>query len=94
MAPLINKAFSDQKRIFVPITDSVNNTIYLSEIFEDSAYTTGAFGIKEPDVYKRQIRYGIQSEQIQSGYHNLFDKYENREIAGVDFGQLFDYFRI
>ena len=48
MAPLINKAFSDQKRIFVPITDSVNNTIYLSEIFEDSAYTTGAFGIKEP----------------------------------------------
>lgn len=40
------------------------------------------------------LRYGIQSEQIQSGYHNLFDKYENREIAGVDFGQLFDYFRI
>ena len=40
------------------------------------------------------IRYGIQSEQIQSGYHNLFEKYENREIAGVDFGQLFDYFRI
>lgn len=40
------------------------------------------------------IKYGIQSEQIQSGYHNLFSKYENREIAGVDFGQLFDYFRI
>ncbi len=40
------------------------------------------------------LRYGIQSEQIQSGYHNLFEKYENKEIAGVDFGQLFDYFRI
>ncbi len=40
------------------------------------------------------IKYGIQSEQIQSGYHNLFSKYENRDIAGVDFGQLFDYFRI
>lgn len=40
------------------------------------------------------IRYGIQSEQIQSGYHSLFEKYENREIAGVDFGQLFDYFRM
>ncbi len=40
------------------------------------------------------IKYGIQSEQIQSGYHNLFSKYENKAIAGVDFGQLFDYFRI
>lgn len=40
------------------------------------------------------LRYGIQSEQMQAGYHNLFEKYENKEIAGVDFGQLFDYFRI
>ncbi len=40
------------------------------------------------------LRYGVQSEQVQSGYHNLFEKYENKEIAGVDFGQLFDYFRI
>lgn len=40
------------------------------------------------------LKYGIQSEQIQSGYHNLFAKYENREIAGVDFGLLFDYFRL
>ena len=40
------------------------------------------------------IKYGIQSEQIQAGYHNLFSKYENRAIAGVDFGQMFDYFRI
>ncbi len=40
------------------------------------------------------IKYGINSEQIQEGYHNLFAQYENREIGGVDFGQLFDYFRI
>lgn len=40
------------------------------------------------------IKYGITSEQIESGYHSLFSRYENREIAGVDFGQLFDYFRI
>ena len=40
------------------------------------------------------LKYGIQSEQMQSGYHNLFAKYENKDIAGVDFGQLFDYFRI
>ena len=40
------------------------------------------------------IKYGIQSEQLQSGYHSLFQKYENRIIAGIDFGQLFDYFRL
>lgn len=40
------------------------------------------------------LRYGIRSENMQSGYHNLFEKYENKEIAGIDFGQLFDYFRV
>ena len=40
------------------------------------------------------IKYGINSEQIQEGYHNLFQQYENRVIGSVDFGQLFDYFRI
>ncbi len=40
------------------------------------------------------IKYGINSEQMQEGYHNLFAQYENRIIGSVDFGQLFDYFRI
>ena len=40
------------------------------------------------------MKCGVSSEQIQSGYHNLFQQYENRQIASVDFGQLFDYFRI
>lgn len=40
------------------------------------------------------IKYGIQSEQLQSGYHNLFQRYDNKIIAGIDFGQLFDYFRL
>ena len=40
------------------------------------------------------LKFGVQSESIQSGYHNLFNAYENKVIAGIDFGQLFDYFRI
>lgn len=40
------------------------------------------------------IKYGTNSEQMQEGYHNLFASYENRVIGSVDFGQLFDYFRI
>lgn len=40
------------------------------------------------------VKCGISSEQMQEGYHNLFRQYENRVIGSVDFGQLFDYFRI
>ena len=40
------------------------------------------------------IKYGINSEQIQEGYHSLFERYENKIIGSVDFGQLFDYFRL
>lgn len=40
------------------------------------------------------LKCGINSEQMQEGYHNLFQQYENREIGSVDFGQLFDYFRL
>lgn len=40
------------------------------------------------------VKCGISSEQMQEGYHNLFQQYENRVIGSVDFGQLFDYFRL
>lgn len=40
------------------------------------------------------IKCGVSSESIQSGYHNLFHLYNNKIISGIDFGQLFDYFRL
>ncbi len=40
------------------------------------------------------VKCGISSEQMQEGYHNLFAMYENRVIGSVEFGQLFDYFRL
>ena len=40
------------------------------------------------------LKYGVQSESVQSGYHNLFTSYDNRVIGGIDFGLLFDYFRL
>lgn len=40
------------------------------------------------------LKYGFESESLQTGYHNLFAQYENKNIAGVDFGLLFDYFKI
>lgn len=40
------------------------------------------------------LKFGIKSESIESGYHNLSQAYENKVIAGMDFGLLFDYFRL
>ncbi len=40
------------------------------------------------------ISYGIKSRQLEEGYQSLYMKYENQKIAGINFGQIFDYFRI
>lgn len=38
------------------------------------------------------IRCGITSRHLQEGARSLAQKYENKKIAGVDFGLLFSYF--
>lgn len=38
------------------------------------------------------LNYGIKSEQMQSGYDHLKEKYNNKIIGGVNFGELFNYF--
>jgi putative hydrolase of HD superfamily len=39
------------------------------------------------------MAYGITSRHLRDGAQTLYAKYEDRKVAGVDFGQLFDYFR-
>lgn len=39
------------------------------------------------------ISYGVKSEQIVAGYNNLQGRYENKTIGGIDFGELFGYFK-
>ncbi len=39
------------------------------------------------------MAYGITSRHWRAGAQTLDAKYEDRKVAGVDFGQLFDYFR-
>jgi putative hydrolase of HD superfamily len=39
------------------------------------------------------IAHGITSRHLRDGAQTLYAKYEDRKVAGVDFGQLFDYFR-
>ena len=37
---------------------------------------------------------GITTHTLQSGNRELYEKYRNAKIGGIDFGCLFDYFRI
>ena len=49
LSHLINRAFADKKRVFVPITDKDNKDIELFEITGDMSFCVGDFGIKVPE---------------------------------------------
>lgn len=40
------------------------------------------------------LSYGIKSEQIAGGYTQLGPKYEGKVIGGVNFGEMFSYFKL
>lgn len=40
------------------------------------------------------LKYGIRSEQMFLGYENLGDKYKDKVIGGIDFGEIFGYFKL
>ncbi len=40
------------------------------------------------------IRHGITSQNLQDGHRQLYEKYSNTKIAGIDVGMLFDYFKL
>jgi len=40
------------------------------------------------------IKFGIKSERLISGHKQLRQKYKDKIIQGINFGQLFDYFEI
>jgi putative hydrolase of HD superfamily len=42
---------------------------------------------------KLSMTHGISSRHLTEGAKSLYTKYENKVIAGINFGQLFDYFK-
>lgn len=39
------------------------------------------------------IKHGIKSRPLTEGKKSLYEIYQNKEIAGINFGQIFDYFK-
>jgi len=40
------------------------------------------------------ISHGIKSSHLEEGNRKLYSLYSNRVLAGIDFGRLFDYFKV
>jgi len=40
------------------------------------------------------ISHGITSKYLKEGNESLYKRYRNKDIAGIDFGMLFEYFKV
>lgn len=40
------------------------------------------------------ISHGISSRYLMEGIENLYNEYKDKKIAGIDFGRMFNYFKI
>ena len=49
---IIDKAYEDGKHVYVPVVDDNNKTMEFYEITNDTEWTEGAYGIKEPVITK------------------------------------------
>jgi putative hydrolase of HD superfamily len=39
------------------------------------------------------IKHGITSKHLEEGRKNIYEKFKNKNVSGIDFGKLFNYFR-
>lgn len=78
------------------LTSDEINELYNDDYFNpvDGQIIRGADQLSAYIEAYLSISYGIKSEQITSGYSQLSEKYEGKVIGGVDFGALFDYFKL
>jgi putative hydrolases of HD superfamily len=39
------------------------------------------------------IKHGITSKHLEEGRKNIYEKFKNKNVSGIDFGRLFNYFK-
>jgi putative hydrolases of HD superfamily len=39
------------------------------------------------------IKHGITSKHLEEGRKNIYEKFKNKNVSGIDFGSLFNYFK-
>lgn len=74
--PIMEEAFRTGKKIFVPVTDETNKKIEFYEIFADTMWKKGAYGILEPVLTKRNLKLQNEALIIMPGL--VFDEQKHR----------------
>ena len=89
-----NKALIDGKAIIV--TSNELNTKYNKPEFKpvDGELVRGCDHLSACIETYFSHCYGITTNTIQTGNRQLCEMYANKEICGIEFGALFDYFKI
>lgn len=79
----------------VKVTSDIINEKYNDDNFDpiDGQIVRGCDHLSACIEAYMSISYGVTSEQIVSGYNNIMETYKNKEIGGINFGELFGYFK-
>ncbi len=89
-----NKINVDGK-ILTGISYKELNTVYNNNIF----YPLDGEIIKACDKLTAfieadiSIKHGITSKHLEEGRKNIYEKFKNKNVSGIDFGMLFNYFK-
>ena len=88
-----SKIIREGKIVFV--TAEEINALYNEDIYRavDGEMIKGCDDLAAYIEAVLSISHGITSHQLKDGRSYLYDRYAHRSIAGLDFGQLFNFFR-
>ena len=77
------------------VTSDIINEKYNDNAYEpiDGEIVRGCDHLSACIEAYMSISYGVKSEQIVTGYNNLMEIYKDRTIGGINFGELFRYFK-
>ena len=39
------------------------------------------------------IKHGVTSKHLEEGRKNIYENFKNKNVSGIDFGRLFNYFK-
>lgn len=73
---ILQHAFTNGKHVYVPVTDQVNKTMDFYEVFEDTEWKSGAYGIMEPVLTGLNRRLEDDAVIFMPGL--LFDREKHR----------------
>ena len=86
---IIEQAYSDGKKVYVPVVDADSKTMEFYEINEDTEWTEDSYGIKEPVIKDGMVKLSPEDNVVVIMPGLVFDK--NRHRIGYGGGYYDKY---